>query len=206
VRLNRSLQLLDVSYNYLGPECASAIPPAVLRHPTLHSLNISGNSIGKNKGPHLIFALAGFPNGVKYAEEMHRFVQLIRSRQVQGLSTSETDIKAALLDVKAGAPVEATKSHTNPNTNPAAQFNQSLSSKSSASSKEKPAVTSKPRDADDFEGSGRAAPLVSFSVADNQLGPFCGYAIASMIERNKSLTQLDVAGNALGFGGKCVLQ
>eukprot|EP01038_Epipyxis_sp_PR26KG_P005828 gene5828-8037_t len=39
--------------------------------------------------------------------------------------------------------------------------------------------------------------LTSLSIADNQLGTLCGYAIATLIDRNKNITHLDLSGNAL---------
>jgi Ran GTPase-activating protein (RanGAP) involved in mRNA processing and transport len=44
--------------------------------------------------------------------------------------------------------------------------------------------------------------LTSISVADNQLDAFSGHAVASLLERNKGLTHLDLSGNSLGpLGG-----
>ena len=193
VQLNQSLQLLDVSYNHLGPVCAEAVPPAVRRHPTLHSLNLAGNNIGQSSGPQLIFALAGFPLGVKYAEEMQLFVSMIRNRQMQGLKTTELEVKSALALV--------TESSYD---SPLAQLSiidQSTSSntRSAPSTATGPPLIKLPN----TDGStAKASQLTSLSFADNQLGPFCGFAIASLIERNKTLTHLDVSGNALGYQGR----
>ncbi len=47
VRYNRSLEILDLSYNHLGPGCADVIPVAVNKHVALHTLNLSGNDLGE---------------------------------------------------------------------------------------------------------------------------------------------------------------
>ena len=50
-----------------------------------------------------------------------------------------------------------------------------------------------------------ALNLTSLSIADNQLGPFSGHAVASLLEKVKGLTHLDVSGNSLGpQGGELV--
>eukprot|EP01031_Cornospumella_fuschlensis_P042446 gene42446-51852_t len=45
--------------------------------------------------------------------------------------------------------------------------------------------------------------LTALSMADNQLGPFAGHAIAHMLQAMKGLTHLDLSGNSLGpVGGE----
>jgi Ran GTPase-activating protein (RanGAP) involved in mRNA processing and transport len=67
VKFNKSLCSLDLSYNDLGPSLADAVPFAIKKHPTLFSLNLSGNNIGDAKGAPMLWALAGTAGGQNHA-------------------------------------------------------------------------------------------------------------------------------------------
>jgi len=63
VKLNKTLCYFDLSYNDLGPSLADVVPLAVKKHPTLFSLNLSGNNIGDEKGGPMLWSLAGSAGG-----------------------------------------------------------------------------------------------------------------------------------------------
>ena len=210
IRFNRSLEQLDLSYNHLGPRCCTAIPIAIARHPFLHTLNISGNDIGAEKGAHFIFTLAGVTNGVKLAIQKEKFVQLITQRKSQNIKIDEKTILNDLnesfedaLDVvnssslmKSSKSVNASKSFDS--------TNWKESSKILLASKSRDSVSESVKDNDEnvmTSKRSRVIRLASLSLADNQLGSFCGYAIAALIENNKSLTHLDISGNSLSHKG-----
>ena len=137
---------------------------------------------------------------------MQHFITTIRSRQLQGAKISEDDVRAGLATVikesEGGITSSAPASGgvvgmRSGSFSPGPKHATSGSPKPSPS----PNANANPQHADDCADTTRPAPLVSLSLADNRLGPFCGYALASLLERNSALTDLDVSGNALGFGG-----
>ena len=73
VKFNKSLCYLDLSYNDLGPSLGDVVPLAIKKHPTLFSLNISGNNIGDEKGGPMLWSLAGTSGGQKLATNLDNY-------------------------------------------------------------------------------------------------------------------------------------
>ena len=132
---------------------------------------------------------------------MQHFISMIRSRQLQGAKISENDVRAGLVSVIKESDSSVEPSATPPLGPGSGNLSPGLRHAGSGSPHPSPALNKSPQNADDCIDTTRAAPLASLSLADNRLGPFCGYALASMLERNSALTDIDVSGNALGFGG-----
>merc|ERR1712139_77630 len=84
IRYNKSLQILDLSYNHLGPDVAQYFPSALIKNKTLHTLDLSGNHIGAEKSPYFLFFLAGKPNGFKDTKKKIQFIKNIKFRHSQG--------------------------------------------------------------------------------------------------------------------------
>ena len=83
VKSNKSLEILDLSYNHLGPDSGDVVPPAVNRHPRLHTLNFSGNDLGPIKGTKFLFYLSGFPNGPSWAVKKDAFIANVKRKQAE---------------------------------------------------------------------------------------------------------------------------
>lgn len=230
VRGNKSLEVLDLSYNHLGADSGDVVPPAVNRHPRLHTLNFAGNDLGPEKGTKFLFFLSGFPGGAAYASKKDAFIANIKRKQAEderrrreGITEDETKEPTAAKAFE----VQASGSHlgledsvvfsetsglqTHPLTpgNGAppspSQANALTSPETFAPGRKQKSMTSTQELSsarDEAEASCvHPCSLTSLSVADNQLHSFSGHGIASLIERNKSLTHLDISGNALSHVG-----
>ena len=133
---------------------------------------------------------------------------MIRSRQLQGAKISVDDVRAGLATVIKDSEGLAEPSNTSASASGgvvglgSSSLSPGPKHATSGSPMPSPSPNANPQHADDCADTTRAAPLVSLSLADNRLGPFCGYALASLLERNSALTDMDVSGNALGFGGE----
>lgn len=190
LRGNLSVESLDLSYNNLGPKLAEVVPPAIMRHPTLTSLNLSGNHIGSEKGPGLIFALAGEPGGDKKIESKEA-----TEREMMELVKQGIDIVAEMRARQAKAE--------------AAEHDEGGSKGSSKRKKKKATGKGSPGGGggddlsvdNDDDGLPRPSPLVNLQMANNQLGTMAGHAAAALCINSKTLTALDLSGNALGYRG-----
>lgn len=89
LRYNKSLEILDISYNHLGTTLCDSLPFSVIRHPKLNSLNIAGNDLGPIHGSQLVFQLSGMPYGPKLAKEKEEFIKFIQSRQTERLKLEQ---------------------------------------------------------------------------------------------------------------------
>ena len=86
LRSNKSLEVLDLSYNHLGPDCCDVVPTAVNKHPKLHTLNLSGSDLGAARGTLMLFLLAGMPGGVQWSLAREAFVRRMKRRQTEELA------------------------------------------------------------------------------------------------------------------------
>ena len=171
VRHNKSLQMLDLSYNHMGPVCADCIPAAVMRHPRLVMLGLSGNSLGASKGASLIFALAAEPGGDKAIEEREIYYKEVKEKKLKGIDVAAEEA--------AKAQEEAEK----------------------ALKEGKGVKTKKSKKKKDTEEKVVLSKLAVITLADNQLGRMSGFAGAALVVNSKSLTSLDLSGNNLGYSG-----
>jgi Ran GTPase-activating protein (RanGAP) involved in mRNA processing and transport len=233
VKSNKSLEILDLSYNHLGPDSGDVVPPAVNRHPRLHTLNFAGNDLGPVKGTKFLFYLSGFPGGAAWSLKKEAFIANVKRKQAQDEENKQKALKNGGVDVgvTAGADGETDdgmdgygmgesmvlsegstlQSHP---LSPAKGMPPSPSQPNALLSPQSMKKSTKKRDSSaDLSAAKEEAEascvhpcsLTSVSVADNQLSPFAGHAIGSLIERNKSLTHLDISGNALNhIGGTLV--
>jgi Ran GTPase-activating protein (RanGAP) involved in mRNA processing and transport len=90
LKYNTNLQMLDLSYNHLGPSLAKVCPPAVCRHPNLVSFNISGNAIGDERGAAMLFALAGEAGGHVLCREQIEYYKEMKDKQEAGVENCKT--------------------------------------------------------------------------------------------------------------------
>lgn len=237
VKSNKSLEILDLSYNHLGPDSGDVVPPAVNRHPRLHTLNFAGNDLGPEKGTKFLFYLSGFPGGAKYSVMKEAFIANVKRKQAEdeknkqeGKAGQGVDVGVGMGETPAGEGVNAEGSvfsdassfHTHPLSSPTKSAGAGLSPSQPnldspffgpggvaagtpgrknphGQSKAETTLSNIQQAAE--ESCCHPCSLTSVSVADNQLSPFTGHAIASLIERNKTLTHLDISGNALGHTG-----
>jgi Ran GTPase-activating protein (RanGAP) involved in mRNA processing and transport len=233
VKSNKSLEILDLSYNHLGPDSGDVVPFAVNRHPRLHTLDFAGNDLGPEKGTKFIFLLAGFPGGAAFSVKKEAFLANVKQAQLDKEKNRDGSSSSVIIKPvdQVYAPEGSTadsESHGSPG-HPLSPFmsgnasplrNSSLNSPSApktplnnfpsgavfakSSNKVSKSRSKDPTvlDLDDAaENCAKPCSLTSISVADNQLGEFSGHAIGSLIERNKTLTHLDVSGNSLGHNG-----
>ena len=176
VRYNKTLQMLDLAYNNLGPSLADVFPSAINRHPKLFSLNIAGNQKGGIKGPTMLFSLAGEYNGEKRKIAREKHYKLLRNKTMAAINDSDANvIEDALND-------------------------------DSASNDEEVALISAMQKEDKMnnEETCKNLPVLLIqdqNIADNQLGSMAGHAIAALLLKSKSITALDVSNNSLGFAG-----
>lgn len=226
VKSNKSLEILDLSYNHLGPDSGDVVPPAVNRHPRLHTLNFAGNDLGPEKGTKFVFYLSGFPNGANFAVKKEAFVANIKRKQAEDerrkknpqLTSEEVATAVQAEEFDAEGSVLQGSDDSSFGTHPLSPSkgsglnspSQPFNSPGFGRSGKKANSQSRSRDAtlemstvlEAAEASCvHPCSLTSLSVADNQLSPFTGHAIASLIERDKSLTHLDISGNALNHAG-----
>lgn len=194
LRGNKTLQQLDVSYNHLGPQCANYIPFCVSRHPCLHSLNISGNDIGANRGAAMLFALAGESGGDKVILDKLKLYEMMKKKSLageditEGLGGGDGNEEGGTgdgKDGKKGSPGKRAKrlSPAKANAKPASK---GLDLELKKGEKEDKSIF---------------RPLAYIGLADNQLGYLSGHGIACLLRKNKFLTCLDVSGNSLGYAG-----
>lgn len=231
VKSNKSLEILDLSYNHLGPESGDVVPPAVNRHPRLHTLNFAGNDLGPEKGTKFVFFLAGFPNGTSWAVKKEKFIANILRKQAEDErrkndpNASQEGAAQAIAAEEYGVGAEESMAMGSDDssfgTHPLSPAKNGLHSPSQPNVLNSPGTflsgkkkgnnsQSRSRDVtqelssafEDAEASCvHPCSLTSLSVADNQLSPFTGHAIASLLERDKSLTHLDISGNSLTHTG-----
>jgi Ran GTPase-activating protein (RanGAP) involved in mRNA processing and transport len=90
LRYNKSLEILDLSYNHLGTTLADLLPLAVIKQCKLNTLNIAGNDIGPVHGSNLMFHLSGLPYGARYAKEREEFIHFILNRQKERLKIEQS--------------------------------------------------------------------------------------------------------------------
>ena len=184
LKSNKGLQQLDLSYNHFGPEHVEYISVALNKHLTLNYLDLSGNDIGPDKGPSLIFSLAGQPGGD----------HMIKRREALLAHMKEVEKKAE----EEGAPIVGIK-----------VVNPVIVKKKVVKKKVKPVKSI--MDADALEGGGeddltnKPAVLAYLGLAENQLGVLAAHGVAAMLKRNKSLTALDISGNAFGPTGGLII-
>ena len=185
LRSNRNLHTLDVSYNNLGPKCADLIPLAVMRHAALRSLNVSGNDIGPQAGPRLIWNLAG--------------VIVPKNGPDEALDEEEK---------KDGEGADGSQSHRSAKSSKSARSVRSgLLARSIRTARTGRTVRSNITgiSASNLEGK-PASRLAELGLADNQLGMIAGYALGTYLRRTQSLTSLDISRNSIGHkGGRSLL-
>lgn len=222
LRFNKSVESLDVSYNHLGPDSSLIVPNAVLKHPCLHTLNFSGNDVGQRAGAQLLFGLAGLPNGEAFAKEREKFIKRIQMRQIgkdQGSAPSapsapslaDAPSSEAHKYVSAASQVANEDSSVVDEAQLGGQFDNTESfvhdvnfEPESPKKRKKIVEDSNTLESSVLDGPNyfrRSCQLMSLSVADNQLGPFAGHAIAALLERNKAIAHLDISGNSLSHKG-----
>lgn len=232
VRANKSLEYLDMSYNHLGPGCATEVPAAVNRHPKLHTLDLSGNDLGPMKGPQLVFLLSGFPTGMKYSAAKEEFIKAVKNRQTQQLRGEGDMLESSIVApsyAQGGQSMHQSTFHHESSGLPENSYFSENSSLHTTHLFENPHLQQSSSHKDGInplvlhgsnESLQSSAPisknignivnkkpcsLTSISLADNQLGSFAGHAVASLIQRCRSLTHLDLSGNALSHKGGDIL-
>lgn len=108
IKANTSLEQLDLSFNHLGPSLADSLPLAINCHPRIHTLSISGNDLGPEKGTLLLFALAGSPKGAEYARERDKFIAFVKKSQIDKVVDQQASADMArLLDSKEAHTLQA---------------------------------------------------------------------------------------------------
>jgi Ran GTPase-activating protein (RanGAP) involved in mRNA processing and transport len=230
LRQNKSLEILDLSYNHLGETLGLYLPLAVNKHPSIHTINISGNDLGPVHGCNLLFSLAGAPLGAQYAKTKEEFIRVIKNRQTAALKEKQKLLNGEEMEEK---PPEEVLQHSQA-TNSEAKLgdlanhslfagddgenelqgnNEDRSINSSHSNVMKNVTVQKRKPGGLIESLGKsfkdqlsklsqpAMNLTSLYIADNQLGPFSGHAVAALLEKVKGLTHLDISGNSLGPQG-----
>jgi len=198
LRGNKSLEVLDLSYNQMGSALAECVPPVLMRHSSMYYLDISGNSLGPTHGPSLLFRLAGDPGGDLRIAEKERIEKECLEMIKKGVDPIE-EMKNRKAKEEAAAEKNGTR-------------------KKIKKGKDKSSVTlgsplspGSPLGNDDstadqdgnvaLDGMPVACRLIVLKMANNQMGYMAGYGAAALATNSKSLTALDVSGNALGYRG-----
>lgn len=194
LRANTSVEVLDLAYNHLGPKLGECVPVAIMRHPTLTFLDLSGNSIGPVIGPAMIFALAGEPGGDAKIEAKERTEREILEMIKNGIDPIEEmnarKLREEAEEAKNGSPGKSKKSKK-----------KKMGSPGSPGSFESFSIA----ESSQTDDTGLPIPcnLAMLHMADNQLGFMAGYAAGALVTNSKTLTSLNLSGNALGYRG-CV--
>jgi len=183
LRHNKALMSLNLSNNHLGPICASVVPTAIMRHPSLTILELSGNDLGPDAGAQLIFALAGDAGGEKVIREKEMEERELRQKIKEG-----ADIEQYLAEK-----MEEKKKKEEAEERKRAR----LKKKNGENAAEK----TPEQLAEEEEERRRPAMLSVLHLADNKLGYLSGHALSSLVRNAKTLTSLDVSGNAIGYPG-----
>lgn len=225
LRSNLSLQQLDISYNHMGSDLCDLVPWAVNKHPTLTSLNISGNDLGNERGPAMIFSLAGQHGGqklVQLREDYYRQIKMSSIDRLKGDPDSidlESDFVAKndISDddddngnmVVLGAEKKNNK-HKNGNDS-AVESTPSTPKRSSRPQSVAKSIDSLQMGKSTASTLGsqstintkglRCCRLADLGIADNQLGYMTGHALSALLKSSRYLTSLDVSGNSLGPSG-----
>lgn len=193
LRLNVSLQSLDISYNQMGSSLSENLPYALARHPNLIFLNISGNNIGGKAGAILLYAMSGEPNGEKLNRIREKMYAVRRQELLLtdiGMSRREAAIMQASFEVSDSTIYDGNITPKTPGTVKNAK---TVSGNMNIQDMKKHALGY------------MTVPLVELDISNNQLGALSGYALASFIKRNASLTSLNISDNSLGFiGGEAI--
>ncbi len=226
IRKNHHLQILDLSYNHLGPDLADCVPSAVMKHPTLMSLNLSGNDLGPKPGALLIFALSNDPGGFKDTEKKEAMTREVARRRLRGEEIS-MDLMRELQDRldqgdmfeekdeddadNDGAPVEAAipgpkgKVKVNDNTSikdkdkDIGQDGGGTPTKKKAKKKK---TLAEIRAAEQKKlDKPNYSKLTYIGLADNKLGYMSGHGLSAIVRNCKCLTSLDVSRNNIGYQG-----
>jgi Ran GTPase-activating protein (RanGAP) involved in mRNA processing and transport len=207
---NISLQILDLSYNNLGPELANYMSLCVNKHPMLRSLSLSGNGIGA-RGAALLYCLAGVPGG-----DVSMIETLKMWKELKNVAASGVDIMAEINkedqekeenEVTTALPVTPVTSPSKKMKSPGKSILKSSNSKSSPPKNNnltkflKNSTTNDPEN----ESASKVSQLNHLALADNQMGYLAGFGISELLHKNKNLTALDVSGNSLGpVGGVAI--
>ncbi len=199
LRKNHHLQILDLSYNLLGPDLADCVPSAVMKHPTLISLNLSGNCLGPEKGALLIFALGNDPGGFKDTAKREAMTREVDRRRLRGEEIT-MDLMRELQDrCDQGDLFE----EENEDADEGAPTVARAKDKDGASKKQKKKKTVAEIRAAEQRKLDRPnySKLAYIGLADNKLGYMAGHGMSSLVRNCKCLTSLDVSRNNIGYRG-----
>lgn len=205
IKTNTSLCFLDVSFNNLGPELAKYVPLGVMRHRSLHTLCLAGNSIGHVKGPGMIWALSGRPSGQRDA--------IKEEQQQQDAMKESTSLADANNNNANSGSKSLVAASSNKNSKQSNAYHHSQSSPKKPKiingknleddniDEDKPRVQ-KPKKVKQL----KAASLTDLDISHNQLGSECGKAIRNLLKRSKTLTALNISNNYFNYnGGKDII-
>lgn len=207
MRKNHHLKILDLSYNKLGPDLADSVPIAVMKHPHLIHLNLSGNELGAKKGSQLVFALGNDPGGQKEVESKLAMQRELDRRRMRGEEVNNDVLMELAERMDAGdlfeekdmddeddlAPVEVESK--------AAKKKREEMKEKKKGKKKKRSLEQQRREEQKKLDRPNFSSLAYIGLADNQLGTMAGYGLGSMVRNCKSLTALDVSRNNIGYTG-----
>ena len=199
LRKNNRLQILDLSYNHLGPDLAECVPSAVMKHPALISLNLSGNDLGPKSGALLVFALGNDPGGFKDATKKEALTREVDRRRLRGEEIT-MELMLQLQDrLDQGDLFEEVNEDTENDGAPTEAVKDSgslpIKRKKKKTVAELRAAEQKKLDKPNY------SKLAYIGLADNQLGYMSGFGMSTMVRNCKCLTSLDVSRNNIGYRG-----
>lgn len=218
MKYNKTIQILDLSYNKFGPSSADCLPFALNKHPKIHTLHFDGNNLGPVKGANFIFLLAGAIYGVKYYLMKNNFIEKMKNSQAQRNKLNKKRSQQNLLeDEKNEEELLKNASNTvnlsltsaleelDPNQEiddgPKNNFKIDSNSINKKKNRNEDELVNLANAYESLVLDNYRSPvrnLVHITLSNNQLGDFCGYAIAFMLDKMKYITHLDVSRNALG--------
>jgi Ran GTPase-activating protein (RanGAP) involved in mRNA processing and transport len=179
IKQNKSLFRLDLAYNRLGSLLANYLPAALLKHPNLCELNISGNMLGPKHGPIMIYTLAGEYAGEKILRIREKLYQTYRREN------SDRDVNSSSIQ----HPAEGSSIKKNPSSNPNKK-NEKVGHPICLTS-----LSIADNQLGDLAGYAigtyirHNSSLTALDISCNSLGHVSGEAITDALERSLSLSQ-----------------
>lgn len=194
---NKGLQYLDLSYNHFGPEHVEYIVVALNKHTNIMHIELAGNDIGPDKGPSLLFCLAGQPGGDHQIKRREMLIERMKELEKQKLEEgdigkpSSGESTAAKLGITEAKKKKKKKTKKKEGTE--------------ANQQEDSQTLTGDNDEEEDEITNRPSCLAHIGLAENQLGVLAAHGVAALLKRNKSMTSLDISGNAFGPCGGLII-
>ena len=190
---NKGLQYFDLSYNHFGPEHVEYIVVALNKHATINHIDLSGNDIGPVKGPSLLFCLAGQPGGDHQIKRRELLIEQMKEIERQKMEEGADHKPASGESTAAKLGIQEVKKKDKKKKKKKKEESQVIEDSQTLTGAEDDDLTTRP------------SCLAHIGLAENQLGVLAAHGVAALLKRNKSLTSLDISGNAFGPCGGLII-